>query len=182
MEQLDRVTRYVGPEGGSPRLTRLNTSDWARAMNRARKATKKLAFDLVDVYARRAATQGYRFGPDTPWQREMEEAFPYTETRDQLAAIADVKHDMESPRPMDRLICGDVGFGKTEVALRAAFKATQDGKQVMVLCPTTILAQQHYTSFKDRFDPFDVTVEVLSRFRTPEQQWRASPKATCRCS
>ena len=170
VEQLDRVTRYVGPEGGSPRLTRLNTSDWARAMNRARKATKKLAFDLVDVYARRAATQGFRFSPDTPWQREMEEAFPYTETRDQLAAIADVKHDMESPRPMDRLICGDVGFGKTEVALRAAFKATQDGKQVMVLCPTTILAQQHYTSFKDRFDPSDVTVEVLSRFRTPEQQ------------
>ena len=170
VEQLDRVTRYVGPEGGSPRLTRLNTSDWARAMNRARKATKKLAFDLVDVYARRAATQGFRFSPDTPWQREMEEAFPYTETRDQLAAIADVKHDMESPRPMDRLICGDVGFGKTEVALRAAFKATQDGKQVMVLCPTTILAQQHYASFKDRFDPFGVTVEVLSRFRTPEQQ------------
>ncbi|WP_302222930.1 transcription-repair coupling factor [uncultured Adlercreutzia sp.] len=170
VEQLDRVTRYVGPEGGSPRLTRLNTSDWSRAMNRARKATKKLAFDLVDVYARRAATQGFRFSPDTPWQREMEEAFPYTETRDQLAAIADVKHDMESPRPMDRLICGDVGFGKTEVALRAAFKATQDGKQVMVLCPTTILAQQHYTSFKDRFDPFGVTVEVLSRFRTPEQQ------------
>ncbi len=170
VEQLDRVTRYVGPEGGSPRLTRLNTSDWARAMNRARKATKKLAFDLVDVYARRAATQGFRFSPDTPWQREMEEAFPYTETRDQLAAIADVKHDMESPRPMDRLICGDVGFGKTEVALRAAFKATQDGKQVMVLCPTTILAQQHYTTFKSRCEPFDVRVEVLSRFRTPEQQ------------
>nr|WP_304425829.1 transcription-repair coupling factor [uncultured Adlercreutzia sp.] len=170
VEQLDRVTRYVGPEGGSPRLTRLNTSDWARALNKARKATKKLAFDLVDVYARRAATQGFRFSPDTPWQREMEEAFPYQETRDQLAAIADVKADMEGPRPMDRLICGDVGFGKTEVALRAAFKATQDGKQVMVLCPTTILAQQHYTSFKDRFEPFGVTVEVLSRFRTPEQQ------------
>ena len=170
VEQLDRVTRYVGPEGGSPRLTRLNTSDWARALNKARKATKKLAFDLVDVYARRAATQGFRFSPDTPWQREMEEAFPYQETRDQLAAIADVKADMEGPRPMDRLICGDVGFGKTEVALRAAFKATQDGKQVMVLCPTTILAQQHYTSFKDRFAPFGVSVEVLSRFRTPEQQ------------
>lgn len=172
-EQLDRVTRYVGPEGASPRLTRLNTSDWSRALAKARKATKKLAFDLVDVYARRAATQGFRFSPDTPWQREMEEAFPYQETRDQLAAIADVKADMESARPMDRLICGDVGFGKTEVALRAAFKATQDGKQVMVLCPTTILAQQHYTSFKDRFEPFGVTVEVLSRFRTNEQQIRA---------
>ena len=170
VEQLDRVTRYVGPEGGSPRLTRLNTSDWSRALGKARKATKKLAFDLVDVYARRAATQGFRFSPDTPWQREMEEAFPYQETRDQLAAIADVKADMEGPRPMDRLICGDVGFGKTEVALRAAFKATQDHKQVMVLCPTTILAQQHYTSFRDRFDPFGVKVEVLSRFRTPEQQ------------
>ena len=169
-EQLDRVTRYVGPEGASPRLTRLNTSDWSRALAKARKATKKLAFDLVDVYARRAATQGFRFSPDTPWQREMEEAFPYQETRDQLAAIADVKADMESARPMDRLICGDVGFGKTEVALRAAFKATQDGKQVMVLCPTTILAQQHYTSFKDRFEPFGVTVEVLSRFRSAEQQ------------
>ena len=173
VEQLDRVTRYVGPEGASPRLTRLNTSDWSRALAKARKATKKLAFDLVDVYARRAATQGFRFSPDTPWQREMEEAFPYQETRDQLAAIADVKADMESARPMDRLICGDVGFGKTEVALRAAFKATQDGKQVMVLCPTTILAQQHYTSFKDRFEPFGVTVEVLSRFRTNEQQARA---------
>ena len=170
VEQLDRVTRYVGPEGASPRLTRLNTSDWSRALGKARKATKKLAFDLVDVYARRAATQGYRFGPDTPWQREMEEAFPYQETPDQLAAIADVKADMQSARPMDRLVCGDVGFGKTEVALRAAFKATQDGKQVMVLCPTTILAQQHYTNFKERFEPFGVRVEVLSRFRSPAQQ------------
>ena len=170
VEQLDRVTRYVGPEGASPRLTRLNTSDWSRALSKARKATKKLAFDLVDVYARRASTQGFRFSPDTPWQREMEAAFPYRETHDQLAAIADVKADMQSARPMDRLICGDVGFGKTEVALRAAFKATQDGKQVMVLCPTTILAQQHYTNFKERFEPFGVKVEVLSRFRTPAQQ------------
>ena len=173
VEQLDRVTRYVGPEGASPRLTRLNTSDWSRALSKARKATKKLAFDLVDVYARRAATQGFRFSPDTPWQREMEGAFPYQETPDQLAAIADVKADMQSARPMDRLICGDVGFGKTEVALRAAFKATQDNKQVMVLCPTTILAQQHYVNFKERFEPFGVTVEVLSRFRTPVQQANA---------
>ncbi|WP_165249234.1 transcription-repair coupling factor [Adlercreutzia sp. ZJ141] len=170
VEQLDRVTRYVGPEGASPRLTRLNTSDWSRALAKARKATRKLAFDLVDVYTRRASVQGYRFSGDTPWQREMESAFPYRETPDQLAAIADVKADMESAKPMDRLVCGDVGFGKTEVALRAAFKATQDGKQVMVLCPTTILAQQHFASFKDRFDPFGVRVEVLSRFRTPQQQ------------
>lgn len=170
VEQLDRVTRYVGPEGASPRLTRLNTADWSRALAKARKATKKLAFDLVDVYARRASTQGYRFGPDTPAQREMEEAFPYQETPDQLAAIADVKADMQSAKPMDRLVCGDVGFGKTEVALRAAFKATQDSKQVMVLCPTTILAQQHYISFKERFEPYGVRVEVLSRFRTPAQQ------------
>ena len=170
VEQLDRVTRYVGPEGASPRLTRLNTADWSRALQKARKATKKLAFDLVDVYARRASVQGYRFGPDTPAQREMEEAFPYQETPDQLAAIADVKADMQSAKPMDRLICGDVGFGKTEVALRAAFKATQDGKQVMVLCPTTILAQQHYINFKERCEPFGVTVEVLSRFRSEAQQ------------
>lgn len=173
VEQLDRVTRYVGPEGSSPRLTRLNTSDWSRAMAKARKAAKQLAFDLVDVYTRRASTQGYRYREDTPWQHEMEESFPYQETPDQLAAIADIKADMQSPRPMDRLVCGDVGFGKTEVALRAAFKATQDNKQVMVLCPTTILAQQHYSTFKDRFEPFGVKVEVLSRFRTPAQQKQA---------
>ena len=173
VEQLDRVTRYVGPEGSSPRLTRLNTSDWSRAMDKARKATKQLAFDLVDVYTRRASTQGYRYKEDTPWQHEMEESFPYQETPDQLAAIADIKVDMQSPRPMDRLVCGDVGFGKTEVALRAAFKATQDNKQVMVLCPTTILAQQHYSTFKDRFEPFGIKVEVLSRFRTPAQQKQA---------
>ena len=170
VEQLDRISRYVGPEGASPRLTRLNTADWSRALSKARKATKKLAFDLIDIYTRRSATQGYRYSHDTPWQRQMEEAFPYEETADQLAAIADVKADMESVRPMDRLVCGDVGFGKTEVAMRAAFKATQDRKQVMVLCPTTILAQQHYTTFKERFEPFGLVVEVLSRFRTNAQQ------------
>ena len=170
VEQLDRVTRYVGPEGSSPRLTRLNTSDWSRALNKARKATKQLAFDLMDVYTRRASVQGFRYSPDTPWQKQMEDDFPYDETDDQLSAIADVKADMQSSKPMDRLICGDVGFGKTEVALRAAFKAVQDKKQVMVLCPTTILAQQHYTTFKERFDPYGVTVEVLSRFRDAKQQ------------
>ncbi|MDD6651433.1 MAG: transcription-repair coupling factor [Eggerthellales bacterium] len=170
VEQLDRVTRYVGPEGSEPRRTRLNTSDWSRALAKARKATKKLAFDLVDIYTRRAAVTGYQYSEDTVWQKEMEDAFPYQETPDQLAAINDVKADMQSNRPMDRLVCGDVGFGKTEVALRAAFKATQDRKQVMVLCPTTILAQQHYTTFHDRFEPYGVRVDVLSRFRTPAQQ------------
>ncbi len=173
VEQLDRVTRYVGPEGASPRLTRLNTSDWSRAIGKARKATKKLAFDLVDVYARRATTKGYQYSKDTIWQTQMESDFPYQETPDQLAAIADIKADMQSAHPMDRLVCGDVGFGKTEVALRAAFKATQDDKQVMVLCPTTILAQQHFNTFSERFSPYDIRVEVLSRFRTPAQQKEA---------
>ncbi len=170
VEQLDRVTRYVGPEGASPRLTRLNTSDWSRAMSKARKATRQLAFDLVDVYTRRASVKGFKYSEDTPWQMQMEDDFPYEETADQLNAIADVKADMQSSKPMDRLICGDVGFGKTEVALRAAFKAVQDKKQVMVLCPTTILAQQHYTNFYERFAPYDVRVDVLSRFRDASQQ------------
>jgi transcription-repair coupling factor (superfamily II helicase) len=170
IEQLQRVTKYVGPDQNAPRVTRLNTADWSRATGKARAAAKKLAFDLVDLYARRSAATGYAFGPDTSWQLEMEAAFPYVETPDQLAAIADVKADMESDKPMDRLVCGDVGYGKTEVAIRAAFKATQDGKQVMVLCPTTILTQQHYTTFTDRFGAFPVHVEVLSRFRTKAQQ------------
>jgi transcription-repair coupling factor (superfamily II helicase) len=170
VDQLERVTKYVGPDQSAPRVTRLNTADWSRATGKARAAAKKLAFDLVDLYARRAAATGYAFGPDTPWQREMEAAFPYVETPDQLAAIADVKADMESDEPMDRLVCGDVGYGKTEVAIRAAFKATQDGKQVMVLCPTTILTQQHFTTFTERFGAFPVHVEVLSRFRTKAQQ------------
>jgi len=173
VEQLDRVTRYVGPEGSAPRVTRLNTADWSKATSKARKQARKLAFDLVDLYARRAAVSGFRYAPDTPWQREMEEAFPFVETPDQLAAIADVKADMESESPMDRLVCGDVGYGKTEVAIRAAFKATQSGKQVMVLCPTTILAQQHYTTFSERFEPYPVKVEVLSRFRSKAQQAEA---------
>jgi len=173
VEQLDRVTRYVGPEGSAPRVTRLNTADWSKATGKARTQARKLAFDLVDLYARRAAVSGFRYAPDTPWQREMEEAFPFVETPDQLAAIADVKADMESDSPMDRLVCGDVGYGKTEVAIRAAFKATQSGKQVMVLCPTTILAQQHYTTFSERFEPYPVKVEVLSRFRSKAQQAEA---------
>jgi transcription-repair coupling factor (superfamily II helicase) len=170
VEQIDRITRYVGPEGTAPRLTRLNTSDWSRATSKARKAARTLAFDLVDLYARRNAVQGFAYQPDNDLQQQMELQFPYEETPDQLAAIADVKADMQSSKPMDRLICGDVGFGKTEVALRAAFKAIQSGKQVMLLCPTTILAQQHFTTFFERFEPFGVNVAVLSRFRTSAQQ------------
>lgn len=170
VEQLDRVTRYVGPEGSAPRVTRLNTADWSKATGKARRQARRLAFDLVDLYSRRASVTGFAYAPDTPWQREMEAAFPFEETPDQLAAIEDVKADMESDRPMDRLVCGDVGYGKTEVAIRAAFKATQSGKQVMVLCPTTILAQQHYTTFSERFEPYPVRVEVLSRFRSKAQQ------------
>ncbi len=173
LEQVDRISRYVGPDGQNPRLTRLNTADWSRATKRARKSAKKLAFDLVDLYTRRSSITGYACPPDTPEQVEMEESFPYEPTRDQLEAIADIKADMESPKPMDRLLCGDVGFGKTEVALRAAFKCVDSGRQVMVLCPTTILAQQHYQTFFERFAPFGVEVEVLSRFRTASQQKRA---------
>ena len=173
LEQVDRVTRYVGPDGESPRLTRLNTADWSRATSRARKSARKLAFDLVDLYTRRSSIAGVACPPDSPAQLEMEASFPYEPTRDQLEAIADIKADMEAPRPMDRLLCGDVGFGKTEVALRAAFKCVDSGRQVMVLCPTTILAQQHYQTFFERFAPFGVEVEVLSRFRTPAQQKRS---------
>ncbi|MDR3137210.1 MAG: transcription-repair coupling factor [Coriobacteriales bacterium] len=170
VEMIDKVSRYVGAEGAAPRLTRLNTADWARVSGKARRAARKLAFDLVDLYARRASVQGFAYPPDNEMQYQMEQRFAYAETPDQLAAIADVKADMQSNRPMDRLICGDVGFGKTEVALRAAFKAVQAGKQVVLLVPTTILAQQHYTTFQERFEPFAVRVEVLSRFKTDAEQ------------
>lgn len=170
VEQFDKVTRYVGPEGHTPKITRLDSTDWSRAITRARKATRALAFDLIEVYSRRASAKGYKFNVETPWLVQMEEDFPYEETPDQLAAIEDVKADMKSDHPMDRLVCGDVGFGKTEVAVRAAFIAAQNKKQVMVLCPTTILAQQHYTSFTERLDQFDMRVEVISRFSTPARQ------------
>ena len=173
LEQVDRITRYIGPDGGSPRLTRLNTADWSRVTGKARKSAKKLAFDLVDLYTRRSSVTGFAFSPDTPAQADMEASFPYEVTDDQQRAIADIKADMEASRPMDRLLCGDVGFGKTEVALRAAFKCCQDAKQVMVLCPTTILAEQHFQTFFERFAPFDINVRVLSRFVTPAQQRRA---------
>ena len=141
-------------------------SDWQKTKGRARKAVRQIASELIRLYSARMATSGYAFGPDTPWQRELEDAFPYVETPDQLASIDEVKADMEKPVPMDRLICGDVGYGKTEIALRAAFKAVQDGKQVAVLVPTTLLVQQHLETFSERFAPFPVTVKALSRFQT----------------
>jgi transcription-repair coupling factor (superfamily II helicase) len=166
-DQLDQVTRYVG--GEQPSLDRLGGSDWAKRKRRARKAVREIASELIKLYAARQATPGHAFGPDTPWQRELEDAFPYVETPDQLATIEDVKRDMEKPVPMDRLICGDVGYGKTEIAVRAAFKAVQDGKQVAVLVPTTLLVQQHYATFSERFAPFPVTVKALSRFQTDKE-------------
>jgi transcription-repair coupling factor (superfamily II helicase) len=166
-DQLDEVTRYVG--GEAPALHRLGGADWAKTKGRARKAVREIAAELIRLYSARMASPGHLFGPDTPWQRELEDAFPYVETPDQLSAIDEVKRDMEKPVPMDRLICGDVGYGKTEIAVRAAFKAVQDGKQVAVLVPTTILAQQHFNTFSERYAPFPVVVKPLSRFQTASE-------------
>ncbi len=167
-ERVDRVTRYVG--GTPPALSVLGGREWASAKRRAKKAALDIARELLRLYAAREASPGHGFGRDTPWQIELENAFPYTETPDQLAAIEDAKRDMEHPRPMDRLIVGDVGYGKTEVALRAAFKAVMDGKQVAILVPTTVLAQQHYETFSERLATFPVRTAMLSRFRTPAEQ------------
>ena len=181
-DQLDRVQKYIGgsQEGAStlegldgpagPRLSRLGGSDWQRQVNKARGAVKALAFDLAALYARRDQEKGFAFSVDTPWQRQLEERFPYEETPDQLQCIREIKQDMERPRPMDRLLCGDVGYGKTEVALRAAFKAVQDSKQVAFLVPTTILAQQHYNTLSARFEGFPIRLALLSRFKTPQEQ------------
>ncbi|MEO6503121.1 MAG: CarD family transcriptional regulator, partial [Jatrophihabitantaceae bacterium] len=161
-DSLDQVTKYVG--GEAPSLSRLGGADWAKTKGRARKAVKEIAAELIRLYSARMATRGHAFGPDTPWQRELEDAFPYVETPDQMAAIDEVKADMEKELPMDRVICGDVGYGKTEVAVRAAFKAVQDGKQVAVLVPTTLLAHQHIQTFSGRMNQFPVTIKELSRF------------------
>jgi transcription-repair coupling factor (superfamily II helicase) len=169
-DQIDAVRHYVG--GETPTLHRLGGADFERAKGRVRAAVREIAQELVVLYQTRVHAEGHAFPPDTPWQKELEDGFPYVETPDQLKAIVDVKADMESPHPMDRLLCGDVGFGKTEVAIRAAFKAVQDGKQVAVLVPTTLLAQQHYQTFSDRFANYPVRVEVLSRFLTPAQARR----------
>ena len=170
MEHLARLSPYAGGEEKPPSLTSLGGQEWTRAVSRARESTKRLAIDLLALYARRESAEGFPHGSDTPWQQEMEDAFPFVETPDQQRAIDDVKEDMETGRPMDRLVCGDVGYGKTEVALRAAFKAVMSGKQAAVLVPTTVLAQQHYRSFEERLGPFPARVEMLSRFLTPKEQ------------
>ncbi|SUY59158.1 transcription-repair coupling factor [Clostridium sporogenes] len=176
VEQLDMVQRYIGSEGKKPKVNKLGSSEWTKTKNKVKKSIEEIAEDLVKLYAIRATLKGYKYSDDTVWQKQFEEEFPYEETPDQVLAIEDIKRDMESPKPMDRLLCGDVGYGKTEVAIRAAFKAVMDGKQVAFLVPTTILAQQHYNNFKQRFSDFPVTVDVISRFRTLSEQ-RATIKS-----
>lgn len=170
VDQIDLIQKYIGAEGQPPRLNKLGGSEWTRVKNRVKASVRDMAEELIKLYAAREMAIGHAFSPDTPWQQEFESQFPYTETADQLRAIEEVKRDMEKPKPMDRLLCGDVGYGKTEVALRAAFKAVSDGKQVAVLVPTTVLAQQHYHTFRERMASFPITVGLLSRFRTPKEQ------------
>ena len=166
-DSLDQVTRYVG--GEQPSLDRLGGADWGKRKGRARKAVRQIAAELIKLYAARQATKGHAFGPDTPWQRELEDAFPFTETPDQLTTVDEVKDDMMKTVPMDRLVCGDVGYGKTEIAVRAAFKAVQDGKQVAILVPTTLLVTQHLSTFQERMSGFPIRIEALSRFQTDKE-------------
>lgn len=170
VHQADRLSRYIGPDGSEPRPSRLGSQDWSQTKSRVREAAQEIAADLIEQYARRSVVEGTQFSQDVVWQQELEASFPYVETEDQLKAIQEVKKDMESKKPMDRLLCGDVGYGKTEVALRAAFKAVMDGKQVAILVPTTVLAQQHFETFRSRLAPYPVSVEMLSRFRTAREQ------------
>ena len=176
--QLDLVSKYIGGGGedSSVKLNKIGSDAWQKTKAKARKAAKDMAGELIQLYAARKRQSGYAFSADAPWQKEFEDNFPYPETDDQLRCIADIKHDMESPIPMDRLLCGDVGFGKTEVALRAVMKAVMDGKQVAILVPTTVLAQQHYQTAVARFRGFPVTIDVLSRFRTPKMQQQTLQK------
>jgi transcription-repair coupling factor (superfamily II helicase) len=170
VHHADRLSKWIGPDERTPALHRLGEKNWKRTKAKAQKSVDELAEDLLDLYADRETIKGHAFAFDTPWQAELEASFPYRETEDQMMAIGEVKGDMERPYPMDRLICGDVGYGKTEVALRAAFKVVMDDKQVAILVPTTVLAQQHYNTFKDRLKTFPVNIEMLSRFRTHAQQ------------
>lgn len=174
--QADRITRYISPDGSPPSVTRLGTQEWSVTKANVRTAVKQIAEELLNLYARRQTAKGFAFKPDTNWQKELEDSFQFVETPDQIKSLDDIKRDMESPLPMDRLLCGDVGFGKTEIALRAAFKAVQDGKQVAVLVPTTVLALQHYDTFRQRLAAFPVQVEMLSRFKTPQEQYEIIEK------
>lgn len=169
VENLDVIHKFVGNEGIKPKINKLSSKDWQKQKSKAKKAVEEMAKYLIDLYAKRANAKGFAFSEDTPWQGEFEDAFIYEETEGQLNAIKEIKEDMESPTPMDRLLCADVGYGKTEVAIRAAFKAVMDGKQVAVLVPTTILAQQHYNTFVERFKDFPVSISVFSRFRTKKE-------------
>jgi transcription-repair coupling factor (superfamily II helicase) len=178
VEQLDMVQKYVGANENPPKLYKLGGTDWAKTKKKVKESLKEMAEDLVALYAARSTLTGHAFPKDTPWQKQFEDEFPYEETPDQLTSIIEIKKDMEQPKPMDRLLCGDVGYGKTEVAMRAAFKAVMDGKQVAVLVPTTILAEQHYNNFKQRFSDFPVTIDMISRFRSPEQQKKALKSLT----
>jgi transcription-repair coupling factor (superfamily II helicase) len=177
-EQTNVIQKYIGSEEAAPKVSRLAGSEWRTTKAKARASVANMAQELLRVSARRASSPGHAFSPDTVWQQQFEDSFPYEETDDQLRALAEVKRDMEQPKPMDRLICGDVGYGKTEVALRAAFKAVTDGRQVAVLVPTTVLAQQHYYTFEERLRAFPVRVEMLSRFRSVRSRRRSWP--TCR--
>ena len=170
VDQLDLVQKYIGSEGKSPKINKLGGNEWQKAKAKVRKSINEIAEDLVKLYAARAALKGYKYSKDTEWQRQFEDEFPYEETPDQLSSLEEIKHDMESDKPMDRLLCGDVGYGKTEVAIRAAFKAVMDGKQVAFLVPTTILAEQHYKNLVKRFSDFPVKIDMISRFRTAKQQ------------
>ncbi|NLW46335.1 MAG: transcription-repair coupling factor, partial [Firmicutes bacterium] len=169
-DQINMLQKYVGVEDVPPKLNKLGGGDWQKVKNRVKESIRDLAEELLDLYAQREVTPGHEFTPDTVWQYEFEESFYYEETPDQLKAVSEIKKDMERPKPMDRLLCGDVGYGKTEVAMRAAFKGIMDGKQVGVLVPTTILAQQHFLTFRDRFAGFPVNIKVLSRFQTTKEQ------------
>ena len=170
VEQLDLVQKYVGTEGKTPKLNKLGGAEWSKAKSKVKKSINEIAEDLVKLYAMRSTLKGYAYTKDTVWQKQFEDEFPFNETPDQLTAIEEIKDDMETPKPMDRLLCGDVGYGKTEVAMRAAFKAVMDGKQVAILVPTTILAEQHYKNFIKRFSDFPIKIDMISRFRTPAKQ------------
>lgn len=177
VDQLDLVQKYIGSEGKTPKVNKLGSAEWSKAKAKVRKSINEIAQDLVKLYATRATLKGYKYNKDTEWQRQFEDEFPFEETPDQLTSLEEIKKDMESDKPMDRLLCGDVGYGKTEVAIRAAFKAVMDGKQVAFLVPTTILAEQHYKNMIKRFSDFPVKIDMISRFRSAKEQ-KATIQAT----